>query len=226
MYKTKQAFIGNVILLMLEVFSVAWIMSGISTARGPLDGPNIESLKYYTVDSNILMGIAALASAIVQRQVQKGKLPGVPRGIQLLKLAGTVSVTLTMLITMFFLGPTIGRIYGFFSLYANSSLFLHLINPVAAIFVFLRYERSADIPLSWTPVGIIPTVLYAVYYVALTLQHIEGGRIAAGYDWYGFFAFGIGNWGFVVAVILLITYGITLTLWKLNRGRRRGFRSV
>lgn len=219
MYKTKQALIGNVILLMLEVISVAWIMSGIGSARGPLDGPNLDSLKYYTVDSNILMGIAALASAIAQHKMQKGKLSGVPRGIQLLKLAGTVSVTLTMLITMFFLGPTSGSIYGFFSLYENYSLFLHLINPVAAIFIFLRYERSADIPLSWTPVGIIPTVLYAIYYVALTLQHIKGGRIAAGYDWYGFLVFGIGNWGVVAAVILLITYGITLTLWKLNRGR-------
>ena len=42
---------------------------------------------------------------------------------------------------------------------------------------------------------------------------------AAGYDWYGFLVFGIGNWGVVAVVILLITYGITLTLWKLNRGR-------
>ena len=159
MYKTKQALIGNTIILLLEVFSVAWIMSGISSSRGPLDGPNLESLKYYTVESNILMGIAAMAAAIAQRQVQKGKLPGVPRSIQLLKLTGTVSVTLTMLVTMFFLGPTIGRMFGFFSLYANSSLFLHLINPVAAIFVYLRYERSKDIPLSWTPAAIIPTVL-------------------------------------------------------------------
>lgn len=221
MNKTKKALIGNMIILILEVISLAWIMSGISASRGPLDGPNLESLKYYTVDSNILMGIVALAAVIAQYQVLKGKLPRVSRSIQLLKLTGTVSVTLTMLITLFFLGPTIGRMFGFFSLYANSSLFLHLINPVAAIFVFLRHERSDDLPLSWTPAALIPTVLYVIYYVALSLQHIEGERIAAGYDWYGFFVFGISRWPLVVAVILLITYGITLTLWKLNREKAK-----
>lgn len=221
MYKAKQAFIGNIIIFILEVFAVAWIMSGLSAAGGPLDGPNYESLKYYTVDSNILMGIAALTAAAAQRRVITGKVESVPLFVQLLKLAGTVSVTLTMLITIFFLGPTLGRIYGFFSLFANSSLFLHLINPVAAIFVFLRYERSDHIPLRLTPAGVIPTVLYAVYYVALTLGHTENGKVAPGYDWYGFFAFGINAWGIVVAVILMITLGITLALWKLNRSKRK-----
>ncbi len=98
-------------------------------------------------------------------------------------------------------------------------LFLHLLNPLAAIFVFIRLERTNRIPLRQTPIGILPTILYAIYYVALTLQHIEGGKIETGYDWYGFFAFGIHAWGIVVAVILLITYSITLALWKLNRGR-------
>ncbi|MBO7662137.1 MAG: hypothetical protein J6U01_02075 [Clostridia bacterium] len=219
MYKTKRAFIGNIVLFVLEVFATAWIMSGISAAGGPLDGPNYESLKYYTVDSNILMGIAALVAAVAQWRVMKGKAREVPRWTLVLTLAGTVSVTLTMLITIFFLGPTIGRVYGFFSLFANSSLFLHLINPVTAIFVFLRYERSDRIPFRLTPLAILPTVLYAVYYVALTLQHITNGAVEAGYDWYGFFAFGIDIWWLVVAVILLITYGITLLLWRLNRSR-------
>lgn len=221
LYKTKQAFIGNIILFVLEVFATAWIMSGISAAVGPLDGPNYESLKYYTVDSNILMGIAALVAAAAQWRVMKGKSREVPRWTLLLTLAGTVSVTLTMLITIFFLGPTLGRVYGFFSLFSNASFFLHLINPLLAIFVFLRYERSGRIPFRLTPVGVLPTVLYAVYYVALTLQHVKDGAVEQGYDWYGFFAFGIDIWWLVVAVILLITYGITLALWRLNRPRAK-----
>lgn len=221
MYKTKQAFIGNIVIFILEVFATAWIISGISSTGGPLDGPNYQSLKYYTVDSNILMGIAALAAAIAQRRVLKGKAERVPQFIQLLTLSGTASVTLTMLITIFFLGPTLGKVYGFFFLFSNSSLFLHLINPLAAIFVFIRYERTKQIPLRQTPIAVIPTVLYAIYYVALTLQHVEGGQVEAGYDWYGFFAFGINAWGIVVAVILLITCGIVLALWKLNRGREQ-----
>ena len=211
--------IGNIVVFIMTAFGTAWIMSGIGSAGGPLDGPNLESLKYYTVDSNILMGIAALAAAIAQRRVMTGKAAEVPLPVLLLKLAGTVSVTLTMLITIFFLGPTLGRVYGFFFLFAGASLFLHLLNPLAAIFVFLRYECSDRIPLRLTPVGIIPTVLYAVYYVLLTFHHIVNGIIEPGYDWYGFFAFGINAWWIVVIVILLITYGITLALWRLNRGR-------
>ncbi len=210
--KAKQAFIGNIAVFLLEVFAVGWIISGISTARGPLDGPNLESLKYYTVDSNILMGVAALVSAVAQQRVLKGKAASVPLSVQLLKLAGTVSVTLTMLVTVFFLGPTIGRVYGFFSLFAHSSLFLHLINPVASVLVFLLFERSKGIPLRRTPVAVLPTFLYGIYYVALTLRHVAGDKIEAGYDWYGFFAFGINLWGLVVTVILLLTYGITFAL--------------
>ncbi len=224
MSDTRKAFTYNIIIFILEVFAVGWIMSGISAAGGPLDGPNYESLKYYTVDSNILMGIAALVSAAAQYQVLRGKAAEVPPAVWVLKLAGTVSVTLTMLITIFFLGPTLGRFYGFFSLFANASLFLHLINPLASAAVFLRYERSSGIPFRLTPAGIIPTVLYAFYYVAVTLQHTAGGKVAEGYDWYGFLAFGVNLWWIAAAVILLIAYGITLALWKLNRssGKARG----
>ena len=217
MKNVKRAFTGNILIFVLEAFAVGWIMSGINGSGGPLEGPNFQSLKYYTVDSNILMGIAALAAAICQRQIMKGQSRQIPLSIWLLKLAGTVSVTLTMLITIFFLGPTIGRVYGFFSLFTHSSFFLHLINPLAAIFVFLLYERTDRIPLRQTVWGVVPTILYGIYYVALTLQHVEGDRVAPGYDWYGFFVFGIHRWGIVVAVILLITYGITFALWKMNR---------
>ena len=216
--RTRKAFIANIVVFILEALAVAWIMSGIS-ADGPLEGPNLESLKYYTVDSNILMGLAALAAAAAQRRALRGKTDSVPLFIRLLKLAGTAGVTLTMLVTIYFLGPTLGRVYGFFSLFSGPSLFLHLINPLAAIFVFLRYERTDRLPFRLTPACVLPTALYAVYYVTLNLRRLENGRIAAEYDWYGFFAFGLSVWPLVVAAILLITWGITLALWKLNRGR-------
>ena len=157
--------------------------------RSDSDFLYIDALKYYTVDSNILMGIAALMTAIAQRRVIRGQAAEVPEAVQILKLAGTVSVTLTMLITIFFLGPTIGRVYGFFSLFANSSLFLHLINPLVAIAVFAWLERPGRIPKGKILWGIVPTVAYAIYYVALTLSHVAGDRIAKGYDWYEFFCF-------------------------------------
>ncbi len=216
MKTVKHAFRGNIIIFVLVAFSTLWIMSGVS--RGVLaTGSTLSVLRYYTVDSNILMGLAALATAIEQGQILKGQRKELSLGCLLLKLAGTVSITLTMLITAFFLGPTIGRVYGFFSLYQNSNFFLHLVNPAAALVVFLLFEKTRRLLFSHTLVGVLPTLLYAIFYVAVTLRHITAGGIEPGYDWYGFFVFGINTWPLVVFVILLITWGISLALWRLNR---------
>ena len=216
MKNVKAAFWGNIVTFILAAFSTVWAISGISS--GVLaNGSSLYRLRYYTVDSNILMGLAALASAIEQRQILRCQRTALSPGCRLLKLAGTVSITLTMLITAFFLGPTMGRVYGFFSLYQNSNFFLHLVNPLAAIVVFLWFEKTTQLRFSHTLIGVLPTLLYAVFYIAVTLQHITSGKIEAGYDWYGFFAFGIHTWPLVVLLILLFTWGISLALWLLNR---------
>ena len=217
MKPAKKALIGNLILFFFTAMSVAWIISGISYRNGPLDGPNLGSLRYYTVDSNILMGIAALAAAVEEGMILKGKRKALSFPIRMLKLSGTVSVILTMMITLFFLTPTMGPVYGYLSLYRNSSFFMHLFNPLCAILIWILLERSDRIPFGKTPLALIPTGLYAVYYVANCLTHVENGRIAPGYDWYGFFFLGLNSWFFVIPVIGLITWGFALILWKLNR---------
>ena len=217
MKPAKKALIGNLILFFFTAMSVAWIISGISYQSGPLDGPNLASLRYYTVDSNILMGIAALAAAVEEGMILKGKRKALSFPIRMLKLSGTVSVTLTMMITLFFLTPTMGPVYGYLSLYRNSSFFMHLFNPLCAILIWILLERSNRISLGQTPLALIPTGLYAVYYVPNCLTHVENGRIAPGYDWYGFFFLGLNSWFFVILVIGLITWGFALILWKLNR---------
>ena len=217
MRQARNALLLNAIVFLTTTLSVAWIIGGFTASSGPLDGPNLSALRYYTVDSNIMMAVAALAAMIQEAQIMRGKRKNLTLPVRLLKLAGTVSVTLTMMITIFFLGPTLGATYGFFSLFANSNFFLHLFNPVGSILVWILLERSETIPLRQTPVVLLPTVIYAVYYVAVSLAHVQDGKIAPGYDWYGFFFLGLNSWLPVVLVILLITYGFTFVLWKLNR---------
>lgn len=217
MKPAKKALIGNLILLFFTTMSVAWIISGISYRNGPLDGPNLASLRYYTVDSNILMGIAALAAAVEEGMILKGKRKALSFPVRMLKLSGTVCVTLTMMITVFFLTPTLGRAYGYQSLYANSAFFMHVFNPICSILVWVLLERSDRISLRQTPLALIPTVLYAVYYLTNCLTHVENGSILPGYDWYGFFFLGLNSWIYVYPVILLITYSFVLILWKWNR---------
>ena len=49
------------------------------------------------------------------------------------------------------------------------------------------------------------------------MRHTSNGMIAAGYDWYGFFFLGVKSAYVVLPLIILITWLISLALWKLNR---------
>ena len=215
MKELKRAYILNICIVVLEVFAVSWMMSGIRA--GVLSAAKLSALKYFTVDSNILMGIFALWAAIDQGKVLRGKKDDVSVSAYVLKLTGTVGVTLTMLVTIFFLGPTMGRTYGFFSLFEKSNFFLHLVNPVLSIIVFLCFEKSSKIEFKHTFAAVFPLVIYGIYYVAEAVTHMTDGVINKGYDWYGFFFHGPGSAYIVMPVIMIITWLISFALRKLNR---------
>lgn len=218
MRRLKIAFGFNVCIFILEVFALLWMMSGIH--GGVLSASRLAMLRFFTVDSNILMGIFALIAAIVQGRVLWGKKTEVPVFCYVIKLVGTVGVTLTMLVTIFFLAPTMGATYGVLSLFSYSNFFLHLLNPIVSIIAFLCFERTKKIAFGHTVTGIIPLVIYAIYYTAAALTHTQDGVIAAGYDWYGFFFLGVKSAFIVLPLIIAITYGLSVLLWKLNRGRK------
>ena len=215
MSNLKKAFILNICIVLLEAFAITWIMT--AAGNGVLSGGKLRALRYFTVDSNILMGLFSLWAAVDQGMVLKGKRREVSTVSYILKLTGTVGVTLTMFVTIFFLGPTIGRRSGFFSLFAKSNFFLHLVNPVLSIVTFLCFEKTSKIAFKHTFTAVIPLVIYAVYYVREVLTHMTDGVIQKGYDWYGFFAFGLRTANIILPLLLLITWLISFALWKLNR---------
>lgn len=215
MKSIKKGFILNICIFVLEVFAVTWMMS--ESGNGVLSGGRFRALRYFTVDSNILMGIFALWTAIEQGMVLKGKKSDISTAAYVLALTGTVGVTLTMLVTIFFLGPTMGRTYGFFSLFEKSNFFMHLVIPVLSIITFLCFEKTSKIAFRHTFTATIPLVIYAIYYVREVLTHMKDGVIQKGYDWYGFFAFGFKAANIILPLILLITWLISFVLWKLNR---------
>ena len=220
MKNLKKAYILNICIVVMEVFAIFWMMSGIN--GGVLSAAKLASLKYFTVDSNILMGLSALLAALDQGKVLKGEKAEVPSLTYILKLTGTVGVMLTMLVTIFFLGPTMGRTYGFFSLFAKSNFFLHLFNPVLSMIVFLWFEKSSKIEFKHTFAAVIPLMIYGIYYVAEAVTHMTNGVIDKGYDWYGFFVPGPKSAFIVLPVILVSTWLISFTLWKLNRRNTEG----
>ena len=220
MKNLKKAFILNICITALEIVAVAWMMIG--GKIGVLSSSKLSALKYFTVDSNILMGLFALLTAAHQRKVLKGERDDIPARTYVLNLTGTVGVTLTMLVTIFFLGPTIGQTYGFFSLFARSNFFFHLVNPVLSIITFLCFEKSSKIAFKHTFTALIPMLVYGVYYAAEAFTHMTDSVIDKGYDWYGFFAQGPQSAFIVLPVILVSAWLISFMLWKLNRRNTEG----
>ncbi len=58
----KKAFCLNIAVFVLILFSVIWMFSGLHFGDAPvaLAASKLSMLKYYTVDSNIIMGLVAL----------------------------------------------------------------------------------------------------------------------------------------------------------------------
>lgn len=215
MKKRRYAVILNACLFLLEVFAVVWMMSGIS--GGILSASRLSVLKFFTVDSNILMGIAALIAAVDEGRVLKGIKAEVSQGVYLFKLVGTVGVTLTMLVTVFFLAPTTAATYGFFASFYYSNFFLHLLNPVLSIIIFVLFEKTDKISRGQIFTALIPVAIYEIYYALAAILNSENGVISEGYDWYGFFIGGISSAFIVLPLILVISYCISYTLWRINR---------
>lgn len=213
----KKAFIANIVLALLEGFAVTWMMSGLS--KGVLSGSGLRVLKYFTIDSNIYLGVTSFFAALELHKVLRGKKSEVSPMTYLLKLSGTAAVTVTMLVTVFFLEPTLGRRFGYLALFAYSNFFLHLLNPLAAIAVWLCFENNNALSLKHALLAVIPTLLYAIYYFIEVLRHTENGNILPGYDWYGFFVLGLKSAVVVLPSFLLFTYLVCYVLYRFGKHR-------
>lgn len=215
MKRFRIAYILNLCLALLEVLAPIWMSSGL--VGGVLTTSGAEMFKFFTIDSNVLMGVIALLTALQLRQVIRGQREDLSTACYVWYLAGTVGVTLTMLVTVFFLEPTMAPQFGLFALFAGSNFLLHLFNPLLAIVTFTVFEKTRKIPFRHTLTGIVPMVLYAVFYVANCMRHAVNGMVDIAYDWYGFLAGGVKTVWIVIPVIFLFTWLISIALWRLNR---------
>lgn len=213
MSNQKKASYINFLIFLLVVIATIWMLTSIS---GPLSDNSPRMLKFFTVDSNILMGIIALIVGLNERLKNE-----ISKSMYILKLVGTSSVALTMLVTVFYLTPTTASIYGLFGMYHKSNFLYHLVVPILSILVFILYERTNKIKLKEIFWGLVPISIYSIYYVYETLTHINNGVIQKGYDWYGFFIFGMRSVVIVLPIILIISYIINYVLWKKNKRKEK-----
>ena len=74
-------------------------------AQDLLTATKIEMFKFYTVDSNILIGIISLWLIIYECLLLRKKINKIPERVYILKLLGTAGIMLTFLVTLVFLTP-------------------------------------------------------------------------------------------------------------------------
>ena len=193
----------NIILVIMVLGS--WIAIFVS-ASGTLMHNGINSLKYFTVLSNLFEGAASVIWLVSTRKNGKASARA-----ELLKYIAAAAVGLTCVTVLVFLGT----LYGYPAMFAGGSLYMHLLTPVIAIaeIIFLSdftYTRKDNRLVMLSP------VVYGVFYLGNNL--INGiGEWPDTNDWYFFLAWGYPVGVLIFVVICAVTWLLGLAMRKLHR---------
>ena len=215
--REKLSIIFNCLIFIFTLFATISMIIGFKF-MGQLEvlsERNFKSFKYFTVDSNVFAGLISLAYVIYKLTANGKKRSVMPRAFYILKLAAATGVTLTMMVTVFYLAPTSNG--NFLHYFMNSNFFMHLITPLLCIISFIFFEAAEPQKLIMSVPGIIPMLLYSFFYTPNVLLHLDNGKVVRAYDWYNFLAGGAQTVWIVVPVLYLITWIFALGLWALNR---------
>ena len=133
---------------------------------------------YFTIQSNIAIAIiAAIGCFLMFRKAEAGKVWSV------IKLVGTVAITLTGVVFGFVLAPTLGK----YAWNIQNTL-THLVVPVAAVVDYFVVSTALNLKKRDTCFVIIPPILYAIY---AGIGYVRGWEFAEGINYPYFFL----NWG-------------------------------
>ena len=214
MKKIKVSLIMNLLIVLFVTFGTLCMFLGIKFMpdKTLLQATKIEMFKFYTVDSNLLMGIISLILAIKEIKLLKNKIEEIPTSVYVLKLVGTASISITFLVTLLFLAPQ----YGFYAMYNNSNLLFHLIVPLLALISFIVFEKF-DSKYRYSLYGLIPVGLYSIYYGATIFYHFDGNESLFKYDFYGFLHGNINNVFISVPLIYIFGYVVSTLILFLNK---------
>lgn len=214
----KISLVMNIIIFLMTVFASIVMFFGIKFMSGNdlvLESTKIGMFRFFTVQSNLFMGIVALLFSIEEIKLLSNKIKKIKPWMYTLKMVATTSVALTFIVVFSYLGPIAKGGIGI--LLMNANLFFHLFIPVISILTFVLFERNNVIKFKYTLFGLLPTIFYMFYYLSNILIHMENNKVSVEYDWYYFVQSGVSTSLVVVPVMLLVTYVICLCLWKLNK---------
>lgn len=216
--RIKVSLIINIVIAILTVMASIMMFTGFKImpdAEVVLEETKLGMLKFFTVESNMLMGIVAFFFAIQEIRLLKGKIREISSKMYILKLMATTAVGLTFFVVFAYLGPISEG--GIPSMLTNNNLFFHLLIPVMSMITFTFLEKTNKLRKRDVLFGLVPTALYEVFYLTNIFIHMENGKVSPIYDWYWFVQYGVWTAAIVAPLILGISYIISLMLWKINK---------
>ncbi|MBQ9263428.1 MAG: hypothetical protein IJ189_04370 [Clostridia bacterium] len=181
-----------------------WLSMVFVVQDGVLSATGLGSLKYFTVLSNLLEGAASLLWGLCACREKHARLAA------RVKYIAAVSVGLTFVTVLVFLGP----FFGYGGMYTGSNFWFHLILPLAAMAEFMLLN---DAPMTHRDnrLAVAPMLLYGIGYLANNL--INGiGAWPHTNDFYAFLTWGYPVGMVILVVIIVGTYGIGWLLRQAN----------
>lgn len=205
------SLILNILAVLLTVVGTVVMMLGID-ADEHLAGDGIKSIKYFTVQSNLLYGAYAAVYAVCQ--IIYTSQDKMPQTLCTLKYVFTVGVTLTMLTVVLYLAPIVEKSYP--PLFKGANLYFHLLVPLLGVISFCFFEKGVKLSVIQALYGFIPFGLYGIFYSVNAITHAENGEVAEKYDWYRFLKGGTKSAIPAILIMTAATIGVCFGLRALN----------
>lgn len=184
----------NVFIFVIVIIN--WIRMMLGLSNTGLASSGLRSLKYFTVLSNMFEAYASMMW--LYKKDEK------------LKYIASVSLSLTFITVVLFLGP----LFGYRIMFIGSNFWFHLIVPIIAVMevIFLsKYTISKKDNLF----ALMPMFIYGLFYVGNIFINGVGSWPNIN-DWYGFFTWGYTGGVVVFVVISLATYFMGYVIKKIN----------
>lgn len=138
----------------------------VAVVNNALDPTYTESsFHYFTTISNLISAAGAMFMIPYAVEGIRRKRFTMPRWISLFQYAGAVSVFITMFCALTIISYTLGPVFAF----TEDNFWLHLVNPVLAIILFLLVETDQKLTKRDTVLSLIPYWIYVIIYIIMVV---------------------------------------------------------
>ena len=155
----------------------------------------LHIFRFFTYLSNILSAVISAILLVLEIGCLKTGNLLLPDWAVLLRLVGTGAVMVTLLTVIFFLAPK----DGWFLLYYQDNIFMHVLGPLAAFVLYAVLETGLYVDFATALLGGISVVLYAaLYFVKVVIIGEDRG------GWPDFYHFNEGGRWYIAMPAMLV----------------------